>query len=80
MLRAYSWLTVLWGGVFLVRALVQGLLYRISENDVTALGTVSLVLGLPLTAAEIVVTLWVVARLHRHRAPAAGEPDQRPAG
>jgi hypothetical protein len=78
MLRAYSWLTVLWGGVFLVRALVQGLLYRISENDVTALGTVSLVLGLPVTAAEIVVTLWVVARLHRHRSTALPGEDGRP--
>ena len=78
MLRAYSWLTVLWGGVFLIRALVQGLLYRISENDVTALGTVSLVLGLPVTAAEIVVTLWVVARLHRHRSVALPGEDGRP--
>jgi hypothetical protein len=42
------------------------------------------VLGLPVTAVEIVLTLWVVARLHRHRAvpenPEAGpgEPE-RPA-
>lgn len=67
MLRAYSWLTVLWGGVFLFRGIVQWALYRTSEDDVTALGTVSLLLGLPLTALEIVVTLWVVSRLHRHR-------------
>jgi len=80
MLRAYSWLTVLWGGVFVVRAVVQWVLYRVSEDDVTALGTVSLVLGLPVTAVEIVVTLWVVSRLHRHRAPVAGEPQQHPAG
>ena len=69
LLRAYTWLTVLWGGTFLVRALVQWLVYRVSEHDVTALGTVSLVLGLPVTAVEILVTLWVVARLHRHRTP-----------
>jgi hypothetical protein len=75
MLRAYGWLTVLWGGVFLVRGLVQWLLYRVSEDDVTALGTVSLMLGLPLTAAEIVVTLWMVSRLHRHRSVV--EPEQR---
>ena len=77
MLRAYSWLTVLWGGVFVLRALVQWLLYRVSEDDVTALGTVSLILGLPLTAAEIVVTLWVISRLHRHRS--AVHREQRPA-
>ena len=67
MLRAYTWLTVLWGGTFVVRAVVAWLLYRVSEDDVTALGTVSLVLGLPVTAVEILVTLWVVSRLHRHR-------------
>jgi hypothetical protein len=67
MLKAYTWLTVMWGGTFVVRAVVQWLIYRVSEDDVTALGTVSLVLGLPVTAVEILVTLWVVSRLHRHR-------------
>jgi hypothetical protein len=70
MLRAYAWLTALWGGTFVVRAVVQWLIYRVSQDDVTALGTVSLVLGLPVTAVEILVTLWVVSRLHRHRSPA----------
>jgi hypothetical protein len=78
MLRAYSWLTVLWGGVFVIRALVQWLLYRVSEDDVTTLGTVSLVLGLPVTAAEILVTLWVVSRLHRHRSAALRAAGARP--
>jgi Protein of unknown function (DUF3159) len=67
MLRAYSWLTVLWGVTFLLRVLVQGLLY--AANEVGLLGTASLVLGLPLTAVDVAVTLWVVARLHRHRCP-----------
>jgi Protein of unknown function (DUF3159) len=71
MLRAYAWLTVLWGGVFLVRAAVQGVLYLQSENtNATDLGVVSLLLGLPVTAVEVVVTLWVVSRLHQHRSPA----------
>ena len=69
MMRAYTWLTVLWGGTFVVRAVVAWLIYRVSEDDVTALGTVSLVLGLPVTAVEILLTLWVVSRLHRHRTP-----------
>jgi Protein of unknown function (DUF3159) len=83
MLRAYSWLTLMWGVTFLLRVLVQGLLYQ--RNDVALLGTASLVLGLPVTAAALVVTLWVVARLHRHRFPepaddVAGEPPgERPA-
>lgn len=70
LVRAYIWLTVLWGAVFLLRGAVQFVLYQFSAEDITALGTVSLVLGLPVTAAEILVTLWVMARLHRHRVPA----------
>jgi hypothetical protein len=75
MVRAYGWLTALWGGTFLVRVAVQGLLYQ--ANQVALLGTTSLVLGLPVTAVAIAVTLWVIARLHRHRSRAAGE--ERPA-
>ena len=67
MLRAYAWLTAMWGGIFLLRVAVQGLLYY--RNDVGLLGTASLVLGLPVTAVELVATLWVVARLHRQRCP-----------
>ena len=72
LLRAYSWLTVLWGVMFLLRVLVQGLLYQ--ANAVGLLGTMSIVLGLPLTAVVVVVTLWVVSRLHRHRCPPGTEP------
>ena len=73
LLRAYGWLTVLWGVMFLLRVLVQGLLYQ--ANAVGLLGTMSIVLGLPLTGVVVVVTLWVVSRLHRHRCP----PDTDPA-
>jgi Protein of unknown function (DUF3159) len=73
MLRAYAWLTALWGITFLLRVAVQGLLYQ--RNDVELLGTASLVLGLPVTSAELVITLWVVSRLHRHRCP-EGQPAQ----
>jgi hypothetical protein len=65
MLRAYTWLTLLWAATFIARVLVQGPLYR--SNDVGLLGTTSLLLGIPVTAVALVVTLWVVARLHRHR-------------
>jgi hypothetical protein len=79
LLRAYSWLTVLWGGTFLVRVVVQYVLYR--ADEVELLGTASLVLGLPVTAVEVLLTLWVVARLHRHRLEPAdsGPEEQRPA-
>jgi len=72
-LRAYSWLTVLWASTFALRVVVQLPLYQ--ENEVEWLGTASLVLGLPLTALALVITLWVVARLHRHRTEPGPEPD-----
>jgi Protein of unknown function (DUF3159) len=75
--RAYAWLTLMWGVVFLVRVLVQWVLYR--ADEVELLGTASLLLGLPVTAVEVLVTLWVVARLHRHRTATAG-PEQEPGG
>jgi hypothetical protein len=65
MLRAYAWLTVLWAATFALRVVVQLPLYQ--ENEVEWLGTASLVLGLPLTGLALGITLWVVARLHRHR-------------
>jgi hypothetical protein len=67
LLRAYSWLTVLWGSVFLLRAGLTWFYYR--RDDVEMLGAVSVALGLPVTAVQLVITLWVVSRLHRHRAP-----------
>jgi hypothetical protein len=65
MLRAYTWLTLLWTLTFVARVVVQGPLYQ--ANAVGWLGTTSLLLGLPVTAVALVITLWVVARLHRHR-------------
>jgi hypothetical protein len=77
MLRAYSWLTVLWGATFALRVVVQTPLYQ--ENEVEWLATVSLVLGLPLTGLALAITLWVVARLHRHRSePAVPDPGPGP--
>ncbi|MDP5182578.1 DUF3159 domain-containing protein [Blastococcus sp. BMG 814] len=74
LLRAYSWLTALWAASFLLRAGVQWVLYR--ADEVELLGTASVVLGLPLTAVVLVITLWVVARLHRHRSPGPPETDR----
>src|SRR4051812_44501849 len=60
MLRAYTWLTVLWGATFAVRAVVAWLLYR--QGDVPAPGTVSLAPGPPGTPVESVVTPWGISR------------------
>ena len=78
LLRAYSWLTVLWGATFALRALVQYVLYR--EDDVALLGTMSIVLGLPVTAVALAITLWVVARLHRHRTAGTGSTTDTGSG
>jgi Protein of unknown function (DUF3159) len=64
-LRAYTWLTLMWAATFIARVVVQTPLY--TRNEVGLLGTWSLVLGVPVTAVALVVSLWVVARLHRHR-------------
>jgi len=77
MLRGYGWLTVMWALMFLARVLVQGPLYQ--ANEVGLLGTTSLLLGLPMTAVVLVVTLWVVARLHRHRCPEPPAEGELPA-
>jgi hypothetical protein len=79
LVRAYGWLTVMWAAVFLLRAGIQGYLYLRSEGtDATDLGIVSLLLGVPVTAVEVVVTLWVVSRLHRHRCPPEPSEGERP--
>jgi hypothetical protein len=72
MVRVYSWLTVLWAGTFLLRVAVLGPLYLADEEDLLGVGSIAL--GLPLTAVALLVTLWAVSRLHRHRAPSAGDP------
>ncbi|MDK3256433.1 DUF3159 domain-containing protein [Blastococcus capsensis] len=72
MVRTYSWLTVLWAGTFLLRVAVQGPLYLADEEDL--LGVASIALGLPVTAVALLVTLWAVSRLHRHRAPSVDDP------
>ena len=75
LVRAYGWLTVLWGVVFLIRAAITGPLYFQSEDDdATVLGVVSLLLGIPVTVVELAVTLWVISRLHRHRTASPPPP------
>jgi hypothetical protein len=69
--RAYGWLTVVWALTFLLRVAVQTPLYLADEDDL--LGIASLVLGLPVTAAALALTFWVISRLHRHRVATEGD-------
>lgn len=64
--RAFFWLGVAWAGLFFARLAVQLPLYF--AGDVTALGTLKLIMGLPLFAPMIAVT-WLVVRALYPRAP-----------
>ncbi|GAA1856749.1 hypothetical protein GCM10009836_41270 [Pseudonocardia ailaonensis] len=60
MLRAYTWASAVWTLVFAARLVVQGLLYNADED--TWLGIARLVMGYPLFAVAIVVTIVAVRR------------------
>ncbi len=71
--RAFLWLGVAWAALFFARLAVQLPLYL--AGDVTALGTLKLVMGLPLFAPLIAVT-WLVVRALYPRASDAEAPAQ----
>ncbi|MCR2761949.1 DUF3159 domain-containing protein [Microbacterium sp. zg.B48] len=57
--RVFFWLALAWGALFAVRLAVQLPLYF--AGDVTALGTLKLIMGLPLFAPLVAVT-WLAVR------------------
>ncbi len=57
--RVYFWLAIAWAGLFYLRLAVQLPLYL--AGDVTTLGTLKLVMGIPLFAPLIAVT-WLAVR------------------
>ncbi|WP_396654486.1 DUF3159 domain-containing protein [Microbacterium sp.] len=61
--RAFFWLGLAWGALFLLRLSVQLPLYL--TDQVTLLGTLKLVMGLPLFAPMVAVTWLVVRALYR---------------
>ncbi|WP_337026618.1 DUF3159 domain-containing protein [Microbacterium sp. LB16] len=65
--RAYLWLGIAWAALFFARLAVQLPLFL--AGDVTALGTLKLIMGLPLFAPLIAVT-WLVVRALHPRQPA----------
>lgn len=64
--RVFFWLSIAWAGLFALRLLVQVPLYF--AGDVAALGTVKLIMGLPLFAPMVAVT-WLAVRALYPRAP-----------
>ena len=72
--RVFFWLSIAWAGLFAARLIVQLPLYF--SGDVTALGTLKLVMGLPLFAPLVAVTWLAVRALYPRReshADTAGE-------
>ncbi|KNY06950.1 DUF3159 domain-containing protein [Microbacterium sp. GCS4] len=69
--RAFLWLGIAWAALFFTRLAVQLPLYLAGE--VAVLGTLKLIMGLPLFAPLIAVT-WLVVRALYPRAQDAGAP------
>ncbi|WEK59899.1 MAG: DUF3159 domain-containing protein [Candidatus Microbacterium colombiense] len=74
--RAFLWLGVAWAVLFYARLAVQLPLYLAGTDQATALlGTLKLIMGLPLFAPLIAVT-WLVVRALYPRAKADGDAAQ----
>jgi Protein of unknown function (DUF3159) len=71
LLRAYTWTTLVWVGVFLSRGLVQRFLY---EEDRTGwLAFARLAMGYPLTVGALAITILAVRRVRHRTAPVPAE-------
>lgn len=72
LVRTFTWLTVLWGVVWLLKVGVQAGFYLADME--TALGVSRLLLGYPPYAVLLAITLWTVRRVRRlDSAPAMAE-------
>ncbi|GAB3802146.1 DUF3159 domain-containing protein [Micromonospora zhanjiangensis] len=63
LVRTFTWLTVLWGVVWLAKVGVQAALYLADMG--TALGIARLALGYPPYALLLLITVWTVRRVTR---------------
>lgn len=63
LVRTFTWLTMLWGVVWLLKVGVQAALY-LAEQD-TALGVARIALGYPPYALLLAITIWTVRRVTR---------------
>lgn len=82
--RVYFWLAIAWAGLFFLRLAVQLPVYLTSlqpenqESAVALLGTLKLVMGLPLFAPLVAVTWLTVRALYRRDAAASPQEPARP--
>ncbi|WP_424935811.1 MULTISPECIES: DUF3159 domain-containing protein [Bacteria] len=79
--RVFTWLTLVWAALFLLRLGVQLPVYLASlqpgqqESAVALLGTLKLVMGLPLFAPLLAVTWLTVQALYRRERAESGAAD-----
>jgi hypothetical protein len=74
LLRAMSWSTLIWGGVFLLRAVVQGLLYW--ANHPGWLAVVKIAMGWPMFAGALALSYLLARRaLPAEQQAAAPAPE-----
>ncbi len=64
--RAYDIATLTWTVVFAARFVVQKYLY--DADSATSLGVARIAMGIPLTVAAVLVTIWAVRRAKRRTA------------
>ena len=60
LLRIFTWLTVLWGVVWLAKNIVRWGLKEAGADNL--LGVVTIVAGYPVTAALVAITIWAVRK------------------
>lgn len=70
--RAFTWLTLFWSGVYFAKFAIQGGLYLTKQNDL--LGVSRLVLGWPMYALVLAVTVWSVRNITRRQELVAEAP------
>ncbi|MEV4760193.1 DUF3159 domain-containing protein [Micromonospora sp. NPDC049559] len=63
LVRTFTWLTVLWGVVWLLKVGVQAVFWAAHMNN--ALGVARLLLGYPPYALLLAITVWTVRRVTR---------------
>jgi hypothetical protein len=72
LMRTFTWLTLLWAAVWIVKVSAQAGLYLADQEHL--LGVARLVLGTPPYVLLLAITLWVVRRVQREAAPESAAP------
>lgn len=72
LLRSLSWLTVIWALVWAAKVTAQLGLYLADREH--ALGVARILLGAPVFALMLAITIWTMQRVQRHRADVIATP------